>query len=321
MNNKKKKRKLLTVIALCMACVTLFGAMAALLPGSSRDLNQDIILGSSPNEVVLPDVLSRAEMLTAVSSKAHVVPANATEYNFVSFSEVLSSDKEVISNIPGYAYRNYINYGSISTLDHYLEFTTEEDAQNAKESCAISFDFGKGYSSVNITNMDYITVDFDIWTNTRFANELVFYFTDSLKNIDDNPRLSIKYYEDTGETYIGENTSGRYSGMQFISDPTKPMHLTFVCKLDNGSSTTYVYLDGKYLCSANNFTHTDLRYFDMYLRPVEERSNQGVSICVDNFQINTFGRYGKPYTGALDDLYESTSKTLFDCEDSVLYNK
>lgn len=328
---KKKKRSWIRATCIVLVGVLLVGSLAALFPRTTSDsLNQNSILGGAPNEVVVSDKLSRAEMLAAISSKEHVVPANGTETNYITFSEVVSSNTEEVLKSSAFSrVGSAVNYGVLSTLGHYLEFTTPSDDENAGLDNTFSFRLNKNGDPIDLMNKAYVTVDFDIWTNSEYVKNLAFVFRDSTGSEKDGPRLNIKINQNDCVEICSDNTY-----KIDVNYPEKPMHITFVCKLnmdyesgDNGmeyyySSETLVYVDGKYFCSTNNFlNYKDLKNFQIYFKKNENYSNQGSSVCVDNFQVNTFGTWRKPYIGALDDLYESTSNTLFDCEDSVLYNK
>ena len=327
MNSEKKKKKRSWISATCivLAGVLLVGSLAALLPRTTSDsLNQNSIIIERP--VDLPkDVLTRAEVLEAVASKAAVKPENGNVINYVSFSEVVSSDKSQISNIPGFVGESYIRYGNISTLDHYLEFTTPDNDSNAGMDSSFRFSVKENGHALSLEYVDYVTVDFDLWTNTDYVNEIAFYFVDSERNIDANPRLLLKNnYQ--GSTYPVLKSSTDYAFVEDLFEPTKPIHITFVCKIQGGqyepaTSETLVYLDGKLLTSGvNNFTHYNLSSFELYFR-ASGKSQQGVSVCMDNFQVTTFGDGSENYTGALSDLYNDHSLTLDNCADSVLYKK
>ena len=127
--------------------------------------------------------------------------------------------------------------------------------------------------------------------------------------------------------------TGRYDPLEIIENSTVKQHITFVVQVNyNSVSKSYsnkikVYLNGEFLTDAvfqgfEGFSNLS------NLRITVEQDNVdaeeiGNSICIDNYQVNSFGSGSGEYYGDLSTLFteDGYNKPLTEIADSVLYSK
>ncbi len=219
-----------------------------------------------------------------------------------------------------------VKTGIITTEDGYLKFSTDAyDNENVDTFISL---FMKNQSTENLSEcisidtFDYMTIDFDVWTDSNFFDYMIFRFQgkdeSESASFDKLPYLVIV---NNGNSYLASSYETDIP-LKTISVPSEKVHITYV--IDNASlyARTRIYVNGEYLCgnlSLLSDTMSEINFLRVYFS--SGFVDDGRSVCFDNFVVSTFGSGNEAYTGAISELFGDTSINLAECVDSVLYNK
>lgn len=223
------------------------------------------------------------------------------------------------------AFNPNAKYGIFTTEDGYAKVQTNESHAGIESDSFFSIYANEEREAVELTSFDYMTIDFDLWTESDYLSPIHFMFLENWQtNVSSTNHLMIKLDSD-GEYLLSSNYGDHY---RQISTSEK-LHFTFILKTQSANSgypTTYdpkilVYVNGEFI--SENVCHIDefLQFEQLRIFFVKQTVEAGKSVCVDNIQVSSFGAYANSYHGALDNAYNDHSINLTECADSVLYNK
>lgn len=285
---------------------------------------------------------------TGSVSKPNVEDAPVVSYrlfNEMYFDEAYSvyhGDTE--KHIPGMKIGDSFNYGQLDTSNGYLRYGIP-DGESSDESYSEFSIYLSGYStpenevSVAMSAMDYLVIDFDVWTDTQFFNEMYLtfnqgedeYYQFGISNLEGNGvyitnAMVRDVYDETGTSPEGYDALS-----QKIENFDEPIHITLFLVI-NQDSKEYLtsYTDGNFYTAFVNagFDYSDiveLQFSFEKLQPDEQ-----ASVCFDNFQMCAYGVGDGTYSGDISTLLEGyegqgdTNESTMDiknCRDWVLYGK
>ena len=252
-----------------------------------------------------------------------------TVINNLTFSDNVS--KDCLTGLESGTAQGYslggLKDGLITTESGYLQYEMRaEDVENTNSSTetiyfGISNETRQGYvSPVDVSTFDYLTIDFDVWTDTEFFPSIAFKLQG--KDSDSSTTNDGSYIEIGTSSSDGNYLAKRIDGTVESFGIGNEIHLTYVICINRSNiylSVVKVYLDGEYLTSFSSFPHSSLVYLRAYFGVGYEVP--GASVNFDNFTVSTFGNGDGSYKGDLVDLSKDNSITLTECADSVLFNK
>ena len=219
-------------------------------------------------------------------------------------------------------------YGIFTTEDGYAKMYTNDSHAGIESDSFFSIYANEEREAVELTSFDYMTIDFDLWTESDYLSPIRFVFLENWQtNLSSTDHLIItKDTEgDEGEYLLGSNVGEFYKNIS----TSEKLHFTFVLKTQaarSGWPTYYeprvlVYVNGEFVservCRISEFTQIE----QLRILFVKQTVEAGKSVCVDNIQVSSFGTSANSYHGALDNAYNDHSINLTECADSVLYNK
>ena len=301
-------------------------------PGENEEPDVPDVPGEEPDEPVIPACTHVDADDNSVCDKCGEAFSDGqdlfggTVINNVDFSSSMTKDAlngisdNVVQN--GYSVGG-VSVGYISTESGSLHYETRaEDVVNSS-GAAVNIHFGihnetkqGSVHPVAKEDYDYITIDFDISTETQYFYRMTFKIQgkDFFGNqtVDDYPYFEIIRRD--GEYYLCIYDGGIVDICTFEN----ASHITFV--IDTKDNLTKLYLDGEYIYEKEN--NQNLEYL-VYLRAYFPSGfvEDGCSVDFDNYTVSTFGNGDGTYSGAIDRAFNDRSINLTECVDSVLYNK
>ena len=320
---KKKIGTKSTAVIVVMLCLLSIGVISSLSVFSSASSSSGGQISQRPvisPGIVLDDgVLTSDEAIANLKNKVMYTPASANVLNDFTFSENKTDVYKFLREQNGLrldsGYEGVLN---VSTLDDYLKVCS-----NTSTPSGFSLGFyitqlahyangSDGLSKVTLSYYDYLTIDFDVWTDSVFFDSMKFQFVG---------------FDSEGERVVAEQPtlylSGNDSNIPY-SNPKIPFHVTFVIKTASDpldGSTVLMYLDGKLFAeTSEGLTNIDnLYYLNLWFERGTIISDR--SVCFDNLQIHGFGRGANVYTGSLCELFADGGDgiKLQTIEDSVIY--
>ena len=219
-------------------------------------------------------------------------------------------------------------YGIFTTEDGYAKVYTTEAHAGIESDSFFSIYANEEREAIDLNGFDYLTIDFDLWTESEYISPIHFIF---LENWQTNLTSTMHFM-------ITKDAEGCYymdiNGYAFEVKPistSELLHFTFVVKTNtnaNISGTTVsispkvlIYVNGEFItdaaCKMTSFT----QFEQLRMLFIKQTVEAGKSVCVDNIQVSKFGTSTNNYHGALDNAYNDHSINLTECVDSVLYNK
>lgn len=329
--SKRRFNKKVTVIITALVCVLSLGLVAS-LSSFSISGSESLDGNSSHNGKPLPE------------------QAPMTRYRILSeqfFSEPYTASSSLLDYnvIPG-VNTSDATFGTVSTSKGYLEYkSTSSDVGPASES-VISLYLADGAiaddeATINLSELDYITIDFDIWTNTQYFPEMMLCF----EGLDSEGVVISNYGDlcftiarvDSGTWVTQDNPNAPGQSFEFgtietegyeykIYEPIKSIHVTYVCFKNISTSTVlnsrYFY-DGDVLtwfCADNPLKHFS-ELLSMNLIFPEGTVSEGDSVCIDNLQICAYGNGDNTYDGDISTLFSGLYGNVRKCRDWLLYGK
>ena len=219
-----------------------------------------------------------------------------------------------------------IKYGQFTTEDGYAKFYTTSADVGVSLDSFFGISLQEESEHIYFNEFDYLTVDFDIWTDSEYILPINFVFMNEISG-GSASTSNLKIYNNSSDgigPYLTIN-GNEFDYQYKVLESKERTHITFVIKSNsyvmNGLPKVSVYVDGE-LKSIDNISITNLGYKLAVLRmQIPQHSVvEDTSLCIDNFTVSTFGS-GSGYKGALNDIFGDSTKTLTDCVDSVLYEK
>ena len=214
-------------------------------------------------------------------------------------------------------------YGIFTTENGYAKMSTNDSHAGTVSDSFFSIYANEEREAIMLNEFDYITIDFDLWTDSDYLSPIHFIFLENWQtNLSSTNHLMISKNAE-GQYYLNINNSDDVS--REISTSEK-LHFTFVIKTKVQSFGYYdpkvlVYLNGEFIteqaCSMSDFGQLE----QLRILFVKQTVEAGKSVCLDNIQVSSFGTRSDGYSGALKAAYMDHSINLTECADSVLYNK
>ena len=217
-------------------------------------------------------------------------------------------------------------YGIFTTEDGYAKMYTNESHAGTESDSFFAIYPNEERAAVDLTKFDYITLDFDLWTDSDYLSPIHFIFLENWQtNLTSTNHLIITKNSDDCY-YLDTNNTG---GVSREITTSEVLHFTFVIKTsvqNGGYPVTYdpkvlVYLNGEFItekaCNMSDFG----QFEQLRILFVKQTVEAGKSVCMDNIQVSGFGTSADSYSGALSEAYKDHSINLTECVDSVLYNK
>ena len=223
------------------------------------------------------------------------------------------------------AFNPNAKYGIFTTEDGYAKMYTNDSHAGTESDSFFSIYANEEREVVELTSFDYMTIDFDLWTDSDYISPINFMFLENWQtNVSSTNHLMITKGSD-GEYLLSSNDGEHY---RQISTSEK-MHFTFVLKTKANNSgypkplnpKLLVYVNGEFISGNVCYISEFLQFEQLRIFFVYQTVESGKSVCVDNIQVSTFGTSANSYHGALDNAYNDHSINLTECADSVLYNK
>ncbi|MBE6645028.1 MAG: hypothetical protein E7612_06595 [Ruminococcaceae bacterium] len=271
---------------------------------------------------VLYDNFEADRTVMNLKNKEMYTPSSAKVLNKLNFSQYKTDVYDTLRYQNGLRLESgYDGVLSVSTLDDYLKIYSDKSTSSGFSvgfymlNAASVGNSMSNESKLLLSNYDYVTVDFDVWTDSEFFESMKFQFVG---------------YNSSGTRVVAEEPQF-YLNSDYGSDiPYKdskiPFHITFVIETPADSSNVsrvMMYVNGKYFNSTSyglgNITY--LYYLNLWFS--RESITADCSVCFDNLQINGFGNGNGSYTGSISELFASGGSLLElqAIEDSVIYNK
>lgn len=331
-HSKKRKRSqrlsLVSVVSIVMTGVLCLGMLSSFGRVSSGKINSEkseIIKDTTNNfdKGDIKDTVLGSDYIKMLVDRELETPENANEVISIDFSEAASTYSE-IGAIPGMRVASTLTgmkYGHLTAENRYLEFYTDEGTNNYNYNAWFAFNFREGQNDawLDCSKIDYLVLDFDIWTKSEYFEEMFFYFQGELNGEkavrDSTPRMTLQK-NSYGTYFNGDVVTDEF----LVEDTSYPLHITYIVKLNHDAlSDTYTYINGKFFSSTMN-THYTFDYLDHFrvFMPIYHE-NSGVSVCFDNVQVMTFGNGDETYSGPISTCFNDTSIKLQNVPDSVLY--
>ena len=272
-------------------------------------------------------------------------------FNEVYFDEsyTVSSDStnKTMSNVK---IDEKMKYGTLDTSKGYLEYSfSAEDGEITSDS-----EFGiylSGLStpenevSIGMSAMDYLVIDFDVWSNGDYFPMM--YFSFDTENVDwwDDNKLCI--WQCPLEKYGTVLTRSHYLTMydmweskeefkifedEYVSleNQSEKLHITILVKIfQDDYEQVRDYLDGDHFTYyVNNFMRIE-DCVNFKIGFAESTLNEDYSVCFDNFQFCAYGVGDGSYDGDISRMLNNVENGVVDndcldiknCRDWVLYGK
>lgn len=245
--------------------------------------------------------------------------------------------------IPGLKISEAMKYGTLDTTQSYLKYSTSPEDAGKVLNSEFSIYFS-GYSTpdnevaIPSSAMDYLVIDFDVWTESELFPEMYIYFDEEAElalsfgifnYFDDGVFVSCEVFDNQYDSNGEVTGTIRDKMSQQVYDPSVPFHITFLIVF-NQEANEYItnYYDGNYYTFyVNPYVNLE-EILDFRISFPECTLTENYSVCLDNIQFCAYGVGDGSYDGDISKLLENvsdvTNKTQLDiknCRDWVLYGK
>lgn len=212
-------------------------------------------------------------------------------------------------------------YGTKTYENGYAKLYTTDADEGIELDNHMSIYLCSSQSAISLNAVDYITVDFDIWTEDELIMPITMIFGNS--NGDRFTSSAPKIYKNTeGVGYFTIHGQESYVKLKEFNG-TEPIHVTLVISPLKSGSNYYpqicMYLDGERAITTVLGATSDL--FSIRFGMGKQTVSANKSVCMDNIQVATFGSGNGAYDGAIATAFSENGYNLTECVDSVLYNK
>ena len=212
-------------------------------------------------------------------------------------------------------------YGTKTYENGYVKLYTTEADEGIEIDNHMSIYLCSSQSAISLSAVDYITVDFDIWTEDELIMPITMLFGNS--NGDRFTSGAPKIYKNTeGVGYFTIHGQESYVKLKKFNG-TEPIHVTLVISPLKSGSDYYpqicMYLDGERAITTVLGATSDL--YSLRFGMGRQTVSANKSVCMDNIQVSTFGDGSGSYDGAIATAFSENGYNLTECIDSVLYNK
>ena len=272
--------------------------------------------------VLYEKYLTPERVVNNIKNKEMYVPSSGTELNKLDFSGIKSSDYMTLREQNGLRLdTGYVDVLDVSTLDDYLKLNSTKSTDSGfsvgfymlDEACTTNSTYDE--SKLNLSSYDYITIDFDVWTDSSFFESMEFKFV-GRDSSDGHIQASYPELFLTGKSW--DATYVPYS------NPQIPMHLTFI--ITENSDSAYrvsMYINGNHFKTVDYALQGFEKLYYLTLWFSKGSINAGHSVCFDNVQVMGFGNGDGSYSGSISELVDANGNpmNLYFVEDSVVYKK
>ena len=248
------------------------------------------------------------------------------------FSESLSynAGDEAVYYKGGALLNDRLTYGIVDTSEGYLRYRPKAEEVGTEVSKSILSLYLNKESSIlselplHLDEAAYITIDFDIWSDTGVLPELAF----SLQTSNEESYLEEYFF---GFDYRGDQCFYNIHGpLDFFDidyfmhpvDINSPIHITLLIQVtySDYENWFYDYLNGKELCiTQDSYLDCALRLLELNVNVLRHSVLENESICIDNLQVYSYGSSPGNYDGDLSK--HSPNKPITDYTDWILYDK
>ena len=318
--NRDRPQKIITAVAAVLVCILTVGFISATFSGSNGSPSTEsggIIEGSGSS-----------------SSDDVYLPTFET-VNLQTFDErftYTAGDDAVYKKGNVRLDKNVIKYGSVDTKTTSLKFSATENADFSRSdvSSILSFylhsetSYESNVALLDMSKFDVLTLDFTIRTCDTDDIFPLFYF-------DFNPghafystmedKIALRYDTDTGKPefipkFFGFS-SGYYDEPKYIIQNSYGLcHCTFVIHTSRMGVPRYTFfVDGNRVYSSGFLEGSDLMTFCIMIEGQKITSSH--SICIDDFQVCTYGNENVRYRGDL--AGDISNLDITHCSDWIYY--
>lgn len=312
---KKKRVSIASIICITLIVVMCLGMLSSVAGDSSS--RGTISSGGNKKPVSSIPSLDGEEVVInpfdLVINKSLYTPSDATVISELSFGEGRKYDKDYISANLGAIPELSLTVGGTNNMDMssdngYFKFSLAENLSYSNGFFSIRTMQPGSSDLLNLQSYKYVTLDFDLWSDTTFPEKLSMYFKGRSAldetNEDSYPLLRL-HRNDDGEYVLDGRTI----------DVSKPIHITFIIESVLGESNQVLtYVNGEFFSSSINlFAFTYLNFFQFY----SSYWSSGESISVDNIQMLGYSS-GSSY-GGINECFNDNTIKLETLPGSVLY--
>ena len=273
-------------------------------------------------------------------------------FNEVYFDEAYTvSSDSANKSMPNVKIDEKMKYGTLDTSNGYLEYSfSAEDGEITSDS-----EFGiylSGFSthenevSIGMSAMDYLVIDFDVWSNGDYFPMMYFSFDTENRDWWDDNKLCV--WQCPVEEYGTVLTRSQFVAMYDMWDPptkddygipkssyvaiqnqNEPLHITILVKVfQDEYELVRDYLDGDHF---TYFVNLFMQIEDCVKFKIgfkESTLNEDYSVCFDNFQFCAYGVGDGSYDGDISRMLNNVEGAvdndcldIKNCRDWVLYGK
>ena len=319
-------KRFFKVIAIFMVVILCLGSISLLFDGGSSDKpsGPGTIVQRPPADTDVPEDPEVPEACSHVDADDNSLCDKCSE-SYTDGQDVFGGTVTQLIDFKYGADSDFIfagnKYGTKTYEDGYLKLYTTEEDEGLEIDNFIRLYLCDDRSSISLNLVDYITVDFDIWTDDEFILPLTVIFGNSAEKYfsGNAPRI---YESSEGGAYFtilgqeGAVVLKRFNG-------TEPIHVTLIVKPYKSGGNYYpqicMYLDGEKAITTVLAATDDLGSIRFGMGKQTVSANK--SVCMDNIQVSTFGDGSGSYDGAIATAFSENGYSLTECIDSVLYNK
>ena len=210
-------------------------------------------------------------------------------------------------------------YGTKTYENGYAKLYTTDADEGIELDNHMSIYLCSSQSAISLDAVDYITVDFDVWTEDELIMPITMIFGNS--NGDRFTSSAPKIYKNAeGVGYFTIHGQESYVKLKEFNG-TEPIHVTLVISPLQSGSNYYpqicMYLDGERAITTVLGATSDL--FSIRFGMGKQTVSANKSVCMDNIQVSTFGDGSGSYDGAIATAFNENGYKLTKCADSVLY--